>query len=382
MAISVYTGVMGSGKTYEVVGYVIAPALAAGRRVVTNIAGFNYDEAYDFCIEKLKAKPGYVGEIVVVEDDDVQRPSFFPSDDNSNSIVRPGDLVVIDECWRFWGADGAISEASMEFFRKHRHLTHPETGVACDLVLITQAVSDLHRKLKNVVELSFRAKKAKSLGLNSIYVVEMWEGTNQRRKSVSAQTRRYDSAIFPLYKSYSGATDAAGKEVAVDKRHNVLKSWKFMLGAPALVLLGVYSVWGVVSFFDPKTPAKDRATERDQATLSRAKELASAEGVKSGRVGSSSADGQPIQSQTPARQTPTMSAEWRLSGFVSFGERRVVLVINNAGRVRAVSPSMFSFSDGRPVTGTIDGQTVTEWTGSLAATASQPPLISMGEVTP
>jgi hypothetical protein len=138
----------------------------------------------------------------------------------------------------------------------------------------------------------------------------------------------------------------------------------------------------VVSFFDPKTPAKDRVTERDQATPSRAKELASAESVKSGRVGSSSADGQPIQSQTPARQTPMMSAEWRLSGFVSFGERRVVLVINNAGRVRAVSPSMFSFSDGRPVTGTIDGQTVTEWTGSLAATASQPPLISMGEVTP
>ncbi|WP_218060954.1 zonular occludens toxin domain-containing protein, partial [Bacillus cereus] len=41
------------------------------------------------------------------------------------------------------------------FFREHRHYAHAETGVTCDLVLMVQDISDLHRILKTVVELSF-----------------------------------------------------------------------------------------------------------------------------------------------------------------------------------------------------------------------------------
>lgn len=354
MAISVYTGVMGSGKTYEVVRYVIAPALAAGRRVVTNIAGFDYDAAYEFCVERLGGKPGQIGEILVVDDDAVQSPSFFPVEDVPTSTVRPGDLVVIDECWRFWGADAPISDASLEFFRKHRHLTDPVSGVACDLVVITQAIPDLHRKLKNVIELSFRAKKAKSLGLNSIYVVEMWEGVNQRRKSVSAQTRKYDQAVFPLYKSYSGATGAAGREMAVDSRQNILKSWRFVVVIPLALGFLAFAIWNTYSFFSPRrgpVPVTDDAGH----------EPASA-GLpgKGDRVATAA-----IVPVRALAASPSPSREWRLSGFVSFDDRRVVLLINNAGRVRYVSPSMFKFSDGRPVTGVVDGELVTEWTGLL-----------------
>jgi zona occludens toxin len=38
MAIKVYVGLMGSGKSYEVVSNVIVPALGRGRRVISNIA--------------------------------------------------------------------------------------------------------------------------------------------------------------------------------------------------------------------------------------------------------------------------------------------------------------------------------------------------------
>lgn len=373
MAISVYTGVMGSGKTYEVVRYVIAPALAAGRRVVTNIAGFDYDEACEFCVERLGGKPGQIGEILVVDDDAVQSPSFFPAEDAATSTVRPGDLVVIDECWRFWGADAPISDADLEFFRKHRHLTDPVSGVACDLVVITQAVPDLHRKLKNVIELSFRAKKAKSLGLTSIYVVEMWEGVNQRRKSASAQTRKYDPAVFPLYKSYSGATGAAGREVAVDSRQNILKSWRFMLIMPAALGFLIFAVWNTYSFFAPKSAPIAAAPE-----IGMQEPIGVGATVKGDRVAIAAAV--PVRAVAPS---PSPSGEWRLSGFVSFGERRVVLVINNAGRVRYVSPSMFRFSDGRPVSGVVDGELVTEWTGLLhgvsASGMSERSLIPFGE---
>ena len=43
MAINVYTGLPGSGKSYEVVSEVIAKQVAAGRRIVTNIDGINPD---------------------------------------------------------------------------------------------------------------------------------------------------------------------------------------------------------------------------------------------------------------------------------------------------------------------------------------------------
>lgn len=370
---------MGSGKTYEVVRYVIAPALAAGRRVVTNIAGFDYDAACEFCVEKLGGVPGKIGEVFVVGDEAVLAPAFFPAGNISASTVRPGDLVVIDECWRFWGADAPISEVALEFFRKHRHMTDPTTGVACDLVVITQAVADLNRKLRNVIELSFRSKKAKSLGFTSVYVVEMWEGVNQRRKSVSAQTRKYDPAVFPLYKSYSGATGAAGREMAVDARQNVLKSWRFMFVIPGAILCIGFAIWNTYAFFSPAPAARAVPAPAEGMTAGKGV-LAAGEAPKGNRVASAVDRAHAVVQ--PVKREALPSKEWRLSGFVSFGERRVVLVINNAGRVRYVSPSVFRFSDGRPVSGEVDGELVTEWTGSLqgpSATAlGDKPLLSLG----
>lgn len=37
MPINIYTGLMRSGKSYEVVSEVIVPAIRKGRRVVTNV---------------------------------------------------------------------------------------------------------------------------------------------------------------------------------------------------------------------------------------------------------------------------------------------------------------------------------------------------------
>ncbi|HGW7889845.1 TPA: zonular occludens toxin domain-containing protein, partial [Escherichia coli] len=44
MAISAYVGVPGSGKSFEVVRSVIIPAVAQGRRVVSNIYGLNAEK--------------------------------------------------------------------------------------------------------------------------------------------------------------------------------------------------------------------------------------------------------------------------------------------------------------------------------------------------
>ncbi|MBI0473410.1 zonular occludens toxin domain-containing protein, partial [Pectobacterium parmentieri] len=48
MAISAYVGVPGSGKSFEVVRSVIIPAVAQGRRVVSNVYGLNPEKIYEF----------------------------------------------------------------------------------------------------------------------------------------------------------------------------------------------------------------------------------------------------------------------------------------------------------------------------------------------
>ncbi|EEQ6526573.1 hypothetical protein BHJ67_005029, partial [Escherichia coli] len=49
MAITAYIGVPGSGKSYEVVKSVIIPAVASGRRIVSNIYGLNYEAIVQYC---------------------------------------------------------------------------------------------------------------------------------------------------------------------------------------------------------------------------------------------------------------------------------------------------------------------------------------------
>ena len=99
--VTAYTGTQGSGKTYEVVANVILPAVAAGRRVVTNVAGLQELEIYTYCRDVLESEK--IGRIVQVDNDDVVKPEFFPVEEKDvlfgrfEPIVRGGDVVVLDE---------------------------------------------------------------------------------------------------------------------------------------------------------------------------------------------------------------------------------------------------------------------------------------------
>lgn len=79
MAITVYSGLMGSGKSYEAVKNGVLPALKAGRRVVTNIKGLSSDGCRKFLIDR-GAKEDQLGSVVVVDNEDVLQPGFFPGE--------------------------------------------------------------------------------------------------------------------------------------------------------------------------------------------------------------------------------------------------------------------------------------------------------------
>lgn len=369
MPINVYTGLMRSGKSYEVVSQVIIEAIASGRRVVTNVDGISSDLIRHYIIEKRKLTPEQIdklGSVVHVANEDVFKPDFLPYYDDhrgehTDTIVQPGDLVCIDEAWRFWGSDCKLHKNHKSFFLEHGHFTHPETGVACDLVLMIQDMGTLHRFVKNVVAFSFRTHKKVALGMGNTYSVTMWEGYKmQRATEIGNWVRRYDKEIFPLYSSFKGGAD--GKTVNVDKRQNIFSSKKIWIVGLLCIVGGFFAFRNIWNFFHP--PGSKPAT----ATAAPAGLLPPGAMVPGGPMGPAGMG-----------RTPPISSEWRYVGEFRAGPTAYVILSGDGGRVRLESASMFS-GRGLLAVGMIDGQRVTSFSGQssgsgglFGAPSSPPP---------
>lgn len=332
---------MGSGKSYEVVSSVIIPAVLAGRRVITNIDGINPQAVLQYCIERKKADAATLGQVVKASNQDVMSDGFFPDAGcpDVSSMVQPGDMVAIDEAWEFWSNGNRIKPEHQRFFRMHRHYVHPSTGVACDVVLMIQSISDLHRQLRAVVELTFRTKKLKELGTTRCYRVEMYE-TNKVTKALLLDTfnKTYDSEIFPLYRSYSGD---GGREASIDKRQNILANRRVWFVCGTVVVTWIICARLIWRFFNP-TPSPAHSTVN--------------RGVEAGAVVAV-----PVVEQT---STPPINQDWRVVGTYTDLFHRWVVVADPGGQIRIESGSLFNGA-GMALSGLIDGKRVTTWSGTL-----------------
>ncbi|AMM14997.1 Zonular occludens toxin [Burkholderia sp. PAMC 28687] len=362
MAINAYCGVMGSGKSYEVVQGPLLDAIAMGRRVVTNVDGISEVRIHDYLEKNNKLTREKLGRVVHVRTDDIVRPAFFPMEHESTDgatvtagFVEPGDLVVVDEAWKLWASDKKIFDEHMAFFRMHRHFTHPVTGVACDVVLMIQGIADLHRKLKEVVELSFRMHKLKSLGLASGYRVEQYEGWKQNSKTrVGTYVRKYRKEIFPLYKSYAGA---GGTEATVDKRQNVLANKTLWLMAAVGVVALSISIRFIYTFFH-RAPKANEVSAMSQAAPETTATMPSS----------------PVATTRPKE---AFSDSWRIAGTYAGPGQAWVVVADSAGRLRVESPSMFQ-NVGTARVGTIDGDRVSTFSGAKVTTSIGSPAQGLG----
>lgn len=346
---------MGSGKSYEVVSGPVCDAVAAGRRVVTNVAGISEERIHEYLLKKRQGlDPEKLGAIVHVTDERVVEPGFFPDEKHPeiDSVVKGGDLVAIDEAWRFWDQDkGKLPAEHMQFFRMHRHYVHPATGVTCDVVMMSQDIAGLSRALKPVIELSFRMHKLKSLGQPTAYRVEMYESWKQNKTTrVSIFVKKYKKDIFPLYKSYDG--DKA-KEVRVDRRQNILRDPKLIA-----VVMGVVALWLLGGFFTYRFFSKHGGDPPKVAAPEPGRQ-------EQGRPAHVPVPGNGTAAAASARKDD-YSTEWRIAGAYEANGERLVVVSDGDGRLRVESPSMFR-NAGIGAIGEIDGQRVAPWTGRKAA---------------
>jgi len=364
MAINAYCGVMGSGKSYEVVQGPLLDAIASGRRVVTNVDGINEERIHEYLVSKKRGDHMKFGAVVHVRTDDFKKPAFFPVEHESAEgatvtpgFVQPGDLLVVDEAWKLWARSMKVSAEHMAFFRMHRHFTHADTGVACDVVLMIQDIGGLHRDVKEVVELSFRMHKLKSLGLSSGYRVEQYEGWKQNSKTrVGTYVRKYSKEVFPLYKSYAGV---GGKEAVVDKRQNVLRNKRLWLIVAVMVVMPIMSVRFLWTFFH-------------RAAHSPAAAAAPPLSASSAAEGSAASFG-----RAAVGSKPSFSEDWRIVGSYSGPGRSWVVVADSVGRLRMESPSMFQ-NTGVVRVGMIDGEQVSTFSGAKPETGVRGGATSAG----
>lgn len=273
-----YVGVPGSGKTYESVSSVVIPALKSGRTVVSTIDGLTQERVDAYF------KSESHGKLLPFKNEDVT--------DSWWSSLPPGALVVVDEAWEVLGTNRSPSQAVLTFFRMHRHFVDPDSGVSCDILLITQTATDLHKSIRDVVETSLRFVKLKAIGRADSYKVEVFLGARMRRTDISSTyIRKYDSSVFSIYKSYDAAAGTSPVEATVDDRVSIFRGNRMrfiMLGACFLLIFCPWVIYKSYRSFVPDRPDKSsqgpstvvKAAESQQHILPAQSRSESKEGVR------------------------------------------------------------------------------------------------------
>lgn len=241
MALSVYVGPPGSGKTYEAIRSVAIPAFRDGRHIVTNIKGV-VPEYWSKNIPSLKGKP--FGSIQVVDDDFFKDETSYPLLSKDKTVtagaIPNGALVIIDEAYVVFptAPKEAVTARMVEWVRTHRHFVG-EDGTASDLILISQDVMSIHPRIRGVAEFVSAVRNLRFLGVSTRYRITVYTSWRMNAASLLGQTfRKYDQRTFPFFKSFQ--TDGAAKVVMTDSSQRAVKWWHLAFVGACLLGVG----WG------------------------------------------------------------------------------------------------------------------------------------------
>lgn len=355
MAGSLYTGNMGAGKTYGATRFGIVPALKRGQRVVTNIP---------VNVEKLTDYLGFNidGLLVVVTNEQVEAPGFWYSDACPNAIVQPGDMVIIDEAWQFFGSDKKLKSdhPAFEYLRLHRKYTHPESGFASEVWYVTQDYNDISRSFRSVCDFHLFMEKLKVVGKPDEFRVDYFANCRvapNRQQPFKQQFYKYDPVFFDLYHSYAASSTsisddkAEGVEVQADDRMNYWNQ-KVLFGLLGLkqAMWLAYAVAALGIGFLLYYFASLYLHRNDPTFLTKSVipgSVSSAPGLPVAAPASASAASVPPPGTPGAAAAPAPSeragesSEYRLVGLYRFNGRPMAVVADTKGAYRYLSPFEF-----------------------------------------
>lgn len=199
MALYLYYGKIGDGKSHEVVMSEILPAVRDGRKIYVYMDGLNPRRCGQFA--------GRNANIVMWDNVDQVREAVQLEVDDREGVglkIDRGSLIVVDEAQLVWDAREwqKTGKQSLAFMEYHRHF-------GLDVVLITQSPGRLD---KGVVRLSNECLHVKNLRfLSSLagnrYVVNVRQ-TPQDREPVATMRRKFEPNVFACYRSSTAVRGA------------------------------------------------------------------------------------------------------------------------------------------------------------------------------
>lgn len=273
MPLSLYAGPMKMGKTYEVVSSVMIPAYQRGRDIVTNVRGVNPK----YWEDNITPAPGCsLGTITVVDNEYLQDETIYPQFDKNDvrdvGKMPLGALVVIDEAYNVFGTDrGMITSRMLKWVMMHGHFTN-DKGVCADVVMVSQDLSLLAPKIRNVAESVFWVRNLRFIAsfFGNRYRVTTYSSWRMR-EILNRSVRKYSKDIFAFYKSTShegGASSIA----STDKNASALKPWHLAIVAAAV---GLFFYGGL----NPFAPLMRKPAEAQALTASGEKADCSGSGI-------------------------------------------------------------------------------------------------------
>lgn len=366
MPMNAYTGATGAGKSYQVMEHLICVEMAQGRSIATNIEAIDVEGIYWYILCKNRDQKERVnlpdgrsyerdkivcfGTLRHIKDDEIEKSGdkFFPYlhhvdgekvYDDSDSVIKNGEYIILDEAPNWWGTDCKISRRHGQFFREHRHFVNPITHETCDIVFLTQDISYLHASLrrKGGIRYTFWIEKMDMVGMVKRYKMLMYRGCsitkNTRPERVEHGT--YKEEVYLLYDSYA---KGKGKEKVMDSRQNVLnnkKKWKFIAVAVGLFLVvAFFMVKSLMGFFAQGKKLDDKT----------------AKGVDSGKA------------VAGASASPSDS-NYRAIGWYKVGVNQYVIIRGDNGLDRALINPRGWYLDRLRYSGVLEGKPIANWTG-------------------
>jgi zona occludens toxin len=263
--INLLIGPPGGGKSYEAVVFHILPALAKGRKVITNLPLdleriALIDPAYLDLIEIRTSTKAVEPEkdwkkaeslyqkfgIAAKAEFFVNRPFAHPEDYGDgwrHADSGSGPLYVIDECHLALPSRGTKISVE-EWFSLHRH-------ESADVLLITQSYGKVSRSIIELVQVCYRVKKGTAFGTSNNYIRKVQDGV--RGEVVNTSVRKYEKRYFGLYKSH---TRGGGAELQAEDITPIWKRWPF-IGAAIFLPLAVvlFASTGATNILSPKVVA-------------------------------------------------------------------------------------------------------------------------------
>ncbi|EBR4270925.1 zonular occludens toxin [Salmonella enterica] len=333
MAITAYIGLPGSGKSYEMVRSVIIPALKVGRRIVTNVYGVDNEKIKQYILKDKNLEPDSLGELIFVTNEQVLKPDFYPVSGVDNPVVQAGDLIILDECHRFFASDKDMTQQAKIFAAEHRHYVNAQ-GHTSDLVVVNQALGTLCKFLKERIETTYRMTKLIALGFDNRYRVDVFSGCRlSNANKINSYQEKYRPEIYSLYSSYDGAN---ASEQRIDSRARVFKKSTIFY----FFVFVAFAVWAVMTYVVPIFTGQSWGIKK----------------TTENKISQTVSD----TSQQQSVEAVSQSVEWCISGIYFDGNRNFVLLKDTSGHLRMVSRNTFQ-GDGIMLHGVVDGQQVNTW---------------------